>query len=52
MALLYARLNSSDYTHLAVNHSENFVDPSSGSHLYIEAIATELVSDNETYFSL
>ena len=25
----YARLSSSDYTHLDVNHSENFVDPSS-----------------------
>ena len=33
----YARLNSSGYTHLAVNHSENFVDPSSGNHLYIVA---------------
>ena len=33
----YARLNSSGYTHLAVNHSENFVDPSSGNHLHIVA---------------
>ena len=31
----YARLNSSGYTHLAVNHSENFVDPSSGNHLSV-----------------
>ena len=28
----YAGLSSPGYTYLAVNHSENFVDPSSGNH--------------------